>query len=357
MPAPITEFVDVNVALAGASATKFQFGALAGVFLTTDVTSRQFGPFFSQAEVVAASLGSSTAEDWSGIVFSQDNGVDSVIIGREDAGDATMTVTLDAIEAEDSESWYVTNLESRVEADILAAAAWAEARNGNTTAPKIYIAQSLDADILVGGTGIGFDLAAFNYNRTALAYHSVDTEYLDGAWSSVGGGLNLDTPGGVGVWTYKPVGGGFSGVPIDVFTSAQALAAYADAVNLYGPAKGLDFISKGTMASGRFIDITTSIDWTKVRLQEKIIETFVGAPTKIPYTNAGINIIVAAIQEVMTQGVSFGHFSPDIPPRIIAPNVFQVSQADKTLRVLTIQVEVTLAGAIQKVIINVNVEF
>lgn len=359
MGAPIIEFVDVTVATAGASATKFQFGTLMGVFTTVDVASRQYGPFFSQAELVAAALGSAPAEAWAGIVFSQELGVDSVLIGREDAGDANWTDTMDAIELEDSESWYITNTETRLAADISLVAAWTEARNGSSTAPKIYIPQSLDAAILAGGSGIGFDLAALNYNRTALAYHASDSEYLDGAWSSVGGGLNLDTPGGVGNWIYKPVGGGFSGVPADVVTGAQAVAAYADNVNLYGRVKGLDFTAKGTMAAGapRFIDVTTSIDWTKVRLQEKIIETFVGSPTKIPYTNAGINIIVAAVQEVLTQGVTFGHYSPDIQPRIIAPNVFEVSAADKALRVLTLQVEVVLAGSIQKVIINVNVEF
>lgn len=355
MPAPIIEFVDVTVAVAGASATKFQFGALMGVFTTTDTSARQFGPFFSPQEIVDAALGSAPAEAWGTTVFSQELGVDSVMIGREDAGDADWTVTMDAIEAEDSESWYITNTETRTAADIEDVAVWCEARNGSSTAPKIYIPQSSDAAILTGGSGIGFDLAALSLNRTALLYHSDDADYADGGWSSIGGGFNLDTPGGVGIWAYKTI----AGVPIDVVTGAQAVAAYADNVNLYGRLKGLDFTSKGTMAAGepRFIDVTTSVDWLKVRLQEKVLETFVGTPTKIPYTNAGINIIVAAVQEVLQQGVSFGHLSPDTPPRIIAPNVFEVSSADKGARTLTLQVEVVLAGAIQKVIINVNVTF
>ena len=145
MPAPIINFVDVNVLVGGVSVDKFSFGSLMGVFAFAGA-DRQYGPFFSQQEVIDAALGSAPAEAWAGIVFSQDDGVDQVLIGREDAGDATMTDTLNAIEAENSDSWYITNIESRGDAKLNEAAAWHESRR------KIFVGQSDDLAGLVAFT-------------------------------------------------------------------------------------------------------------------------------------------------------------------------------------------------------------
>jgi hypothetical protein len=111
------------------------------------------------------------------------------------------------------------------------------------------------------------------------------------------------------------------------------------------------------MASGRFIDTTTTVDWVKLRTEEAVLETFVNAGTKIPYTNAGISIIVGSAQGVLDQGVSFGHFSGDAPPTVTAPDVSEVSTADKTNRVLSLTAQATLAGAIQKLELTINLAF
>ena len=254
--------------------------------------------------------------------------------------DADLTASLDAIELAGSDTWYITNvLDGRTDAEIALFGAWTETRT------KIGMAQSTDLTLVAA-----LALQSNAYNRTALVFHDDDSEYLDGAWSSSGGGMNLDVPGGVGIWGYREL----EGVPFDAVTGAQALSIYAANANLFGRLKGLNFTSKGTMASGRFIDVTTSVDWLKERLDEAILGAFVGA-NSIPYTNAGINTVVAVVSGVLTQGQTFGHLSTDVEPRIIAPDISQVSAADKANRELTLTVEVTLAGAIQKVILTVNV--
>jgi hypothetical protein len=345
MPAAIIEFVDVTVNVGGVTADKFAFGVPMGVFSHTVTTNRQDGPYFSLAEVVAAgftSVATPTIYAWASAVFAQDDGVDSVLIGRIDAADANYTVTMNAIEAAGADTWYITNIESRADADIADVAAWTESRD------KIAIFQSDDATLVAA-----LALQAFGYNRSALIYHDDDSEYLDGAWTSSGGGLNLDTPGGVGIWAYRAL----EGVPFDDVTGALASSIYAADANLYGRNKGLSFTSKGTMASGRFIDVTTTVDWVKLRTEEAVLETFVNAGTKIPYTNAGISIIVGTVQGVLDQGVSFGHFSGDAPPTVTAPDVSEVSTADKTNRVLQLTAQATLAGAIQKLELTINLAF
>lgn len=347
MPAPIIEFIDVSVNVGGVSVDKFSFGSLMGVFLFAGA-DRQYGPFFSPQEVQDAALGSPAAEAWATTVFSQDDGVDSVLIGRRDGADADYTATMNAIEAAGSDTWYITNVEIRDDTNIEQVAAWTEARQ------KIFIAQSDSADILSGtNPNIAETLQANGYNRTALIYHDDDAEYLDGAWSSSGGGLNLDAPNGVGIWAYRQL----EGVPFDAVTGAEAVNLYSYDANLFGRNKGVNFTSKGTAASGRFVDITTTTDWVKARSEEAWIALAVGTPTKIPFTNAGINIVAASLQDVLNRGVTFGHFSPDVPPIVDVPDVSEISEQDKIDRVLTLTATAVFAGAIQKVTYILNVTF
>ena len=348
MPAAITEFIDVDVLLSGAAAEKFAFGIPLGVFTFTSIISadRQFGPYFSIAEVVSDGF-SSTAEPaiyaWASAVFAQDDGVDSLLIGQQTAADAgNYTTTMDAIEAAGANTWYITNIESRADADIADLAAWTETRS------KLAIVQSDDLTLTAA-----LALQTAGYNRTALIYHDDDTEYLDGAWTSSGGGMNLDAPGGVGIWAYRQL----EAVPFDDVTAAEAVSIYAADANLFGRNKGLSFTSKGTAASSRFLDVQTSIDWVKARTEEEILSLFVGTPTKVPYTNAGINLVAAAIQNVLNRGVNFGHFSPDVAPTVTAPDISTISSADKINRELTLQATAVLAGAIQKVNLTINLTF
>ena len=67
--------------------------------------------------------------------------------------------------------------------------------------------------------------------------------------------------------------------------------------------------------------------------------------------------MVAALQDVLNSGVTFGHFSPDLPPSITAPDVRDVSAQNKIDRVLTLQAEAVFAGAVQKTIFNINLTF
>jgi hypothetical protein len=348
MPAPITTFVDVNVNVAGASATKFAFGALLGVFAHTVNVDRINGPFFSVSEMVAAGFTSAAEPEvnaWGTTVFAQDDGVDSLEVGLKAAGDADYTAALDAIElaATDSQNWYITNIESRVDADIEDSSVWVEGRDD-----KIGIFQSADKTVVEF-----LAMQAAGRNRSAGFYHALDAEWLDGGISSSGGGLNLDAENGAGIWAYRSL----ENVTFDPLTGAEATAIYAADANIYGRNKGLNFTSKGTMASGRFIDVQTSIDWIRERIEEAIISLQVGTPTKIPYTNAGVNIIRGVVQGVMDAAVTNGHLSPDVPPRVIVPDVATVSQQEKIDRELTISATGVLAGAIQKLTVNVNLSF
>jgi len=151
---------------------------------------------------------------------------------------------------------------------------------------------------------------------------------------------------------------GLEGITYDAVTTAQANAIWDANGNLYGRNEGLSFTSKGTTAYGTpyFIDIQTTIDWIKMRLEEDIIALFV-AQNVVPYTDGGINQVVAVVKNRLDQGVTFGHFSPDAEPEVVAPLAANISSAIKQTRVLTLTASATFAGGVQKLDLTLSVNF
>lgn len=355
----ITEHVDVNISLASAPVEAFAFGTPIGVFSHTVTANRQDGPYASIAEVEAAGFTTGAAAEvhaWASAQFAQEIKVDQLLIGRIDVGDSDLTDSLTQIEADDPGSFYILNCETRAEADILLAAAFAETRF------MVYQAQSSDAALLAGSGGnIGEDLRTASYKRTALWYHryddstggSVTTDgYLEGAISSRCGGFDLDSSDGVGVWAYKEL----SGVTGDPLTTAQISNLDTENANFFRTVGGKTFTFPGKMAEGRFIDEQISLDWAKKRIEEEVLSEFVSASTKIPYTNAGIARVGSALQRVFDRGIQYGHFSPDTPPTMTLPDILSVSAADKAARQLTIPATATLSGGIIKAVFNITVQ-
>lgn len=461
MGVSIRESIRINVALASAAAEAFNFGALCGVFEHSATSNRFDGPYRSIDDLEDAGFTSDdepNVHGWATSVFAQNPHVELVFVGRQDAGDADMTETLEAIDEEAGEDgWYITNIESRAKADILLAAAFIETKqkilmvqtsddlvaqvttitfagagaagaysvtvehgdteetvtytgpgsetntqvataffnawNADDEATAIATATNPSAGVVVltfvnageewdvstspvagtmtpvestAASGDVFDqLNLGAYTRTAADLHAFDDAadgtadglgpqdgYLDGAWCGRCGGFNLDAPEGAGAWRYKRL----AGITPDSPSSADAARIFATKGNIYARIKGLSFPQKGTMASGRRIDVTTSMDWFKVRSEERILSLFVGAPNKIPFTEAGINQMRAAQQDVLDRGVTNGHISPDHPRVITMPKVTTISAADKAAGILTYTVRFTLAGSLEEVEVEVSVE-
>jgi len=277
---------------------------------------------------------------------------DSGTLGGDASWDATMT----AIQSANPNGFYFVNIESRVKADILAVAAWVTARSQD----YFFNAQSSDSDFLNGvASNVGEELQTSGYKKVALWYHATDSGsadgYLDGAVSSRCGAFDLDAPAGVGVWAFKSL----EGVTLDTITTAQSNAIYGVNGNMYALTETVVFTSKGTTAYGApyFIDVATTLAWTKKRSQESILNSMVSTQTKIPYTNGGFNLIATAIQSPQDTGVSAGHYSPDILPTISYLKIKDIPVADKQARIARFQATFVFAGAIQKVVLTIAASF
>jgi hypothetical protein len=102
---------------------------------------------------------------------------------------------------------------------------------------------------------------------------------------------------------------------------------------------------EGMTASGEFIDVIHGCDWLEARIQALIFSKLVQVD-KVPYTNAGVQIIVTELCRALDEGVKH---------QILAsydygyPDVIDVSVLEKGKRLLPdVWFEGTLAGAIHK---------
>ena len=138
-----------------------------------------------------------TAGDW----FSF-GGLNKELRLKDTTPDPGLTADLDAIELEDPD-WYGLLLDSNSEAQVNAAAAWAEART------KLFIAETGDWDAKDPGetTDVMSDLQAANYTRSAAIWHGDSAEFGAAAWM---GTMFTFTPG-TATWALKSL----SGVTVD----------------------------------------------------------------------------------------------------------------------------------------------
>jgi hypothetical protein len=281
-------------------------------------------------------------------VFQQSRAINQVYIGRvtvdEDGLPAeTITEALVAIKATNS-GWYGVIQLSRDAEDILEVAAWIEAND------KLQLVSSSDADILtMGTTDIASRLKAFNYNRTALWYHAnASTEWLEAA-------LAADR------FTYNPGGETWanvrlSGVQTDSLSEGESQILRSKNANSYEQFRNLGLTQYGTVASGEWIDIIRFRDWLKDRVQTGVVDVLAKADGKIPYTSAGIQVLVSAVRAALDAGVVAGGIAPKETDssevvlesyRVTYPSLSEIADSAKSRRLLEgVKFTARLAGAI-----------
>lgn len=306
----------------------------AGVFT---VTARVAGTIFVNGGIVLGGAGTGTFVNTVANVAAED-----------------MATALTAINTANSKNWFIATIESREDADITALNTFIGPLD------KVAVAQSSDADAKAGTPSNIFDtIAALNNTAMNMYWHDDDREYLDGGVAGILGAADLDAAGGVITLHGKQV----VGVPADDLTTAEInnIAGDGETNNGFGGNVHVEiasrgFIMYGKSAEGEFTDVETTILWTKARVGEAVFGLIATTPTKIPYTNSGINQVVTAVQGVMNTGVTNGHFDGDTPPTTTAPAIADIPIADKNARVLrNVVANARLAGAIHKAFIQVNV--
>ena len=257
-------------------------------------------------------------------------------------------VSLAAIQAENND-WYGVIMASRVQADILAAAAWVEA---NEKLQGTASANPQDYDP-ANTTGLLYQLFQNQYFRTYAFYHQLAaTQYPDAAIMAK---MFTFYPGSE-TWSLKRLGG----IAFDTLSAGQSLAVRNKNGNTFEQFRNFALTRDGKVAAGEWIDVIRFRDWLAEQIKVNVVSSMINADGKVPYTDAGIRIIVAAMRQALDLGVARGGIAPEevdpdddrvIPSYTVSvPASANIAFNDKANRVLNdVKFTARLAGAIHAV--------
>ena len=251
-----------------------------------------------------------------------------------------------AIVAYDND-WYGWAFTSRVQADILAAAAWTESVRkifGTSTAE----AGSYNPDVT---SDTGYKLYNDNYYRTFWFYH--EKAATDFPECAVFARCFAVLPGGE-TWALKKL----AGVTTDGLTETQYNAITRKNGNTFERFRNISLTQNGKVAAGEWIDVIRFRDWLQEEITVNVVNLLINRD-KVPYTDDGIAMIEARIRQSLELGQRRGGIAPteydedgneNLGFTIEVPLSSQISANQKASRVLTdVKFTARLAGAIHVV--------
>lgn len=214
----------------------------------------------------------------------------------DDTPDPGIATDMAAIALEDDD-WYgiVHALNSFAIVDALAT--WTE------TQRKIFYAQTSDSEVPTSGTGdIATELKDDARTRTAIVYHNA----LDGPLSEYPAaaipGVEFTKDPGSYTMCFKTL----SGVSPNTLTEDNKAQLLDKLCNMYLRIAGVNILRWGTVSvtgTEGYLDTRRLIDWLQARIEENIFRELAGSD-KLPYDDAGIDQIRAAIYEVWEQAAA-----------------------------------------------------
>jgi len=318
---PANRVVDVTLTKLDRFATRRGFGV--PLILTSDVATDSPVDDTTRTKVYGSM--DEVADDWSDTseayraaqaMFAQNPRPLQVKVGFVDPGvldtptpSPTITAELDAVYNYDR-GWYwltFTN-EFRDLALLDDVMDWVE------TKPVLFIMDS--NDLLTESPSDTTSVAARNkgrVTRTAIFYGREADEYPAAALIAVASRFNFDQRDSAYTAKFKRL----NIITLANITSAvdQAATGFIPAIgldataghfaNVYVNQGGLGMVKEGTMLDGGFIDELHFSDWLIARTEEELISTLAQSQ-RIPYTNPGIQQLVAAVEGVLNRAFIAG---------------------------------------------------
>lgn len=304
---------------------------------------REYG---SLAEVLAAGFAATSfIYQAASKIFGQDIAPDRIYVGRKLTGvDGTETweacMTAMSVDVSYGDKWYGLCIASRTNADQQDVADWVQAND------RLAIFASADANIYASGTQttIADYLKTNALDRSAVIFSpnvtdATDDDCPDAAWF---GKMFPKDPGGAS-WAYKTL----AGVATYGLTSAQFTLLEGRNANSYSAVAGVPVTRYGTVGTGEYLDVMHGIDWLTARIQNLIFTPIVQLD-KVPFTDAGVQIVSGQLRTALEEGVTVGLIAKDSIV-ITVPKAVDVSAVKKAARTLPdVKFSAVLAGAIHK---------
>lgn len=260
---------------------------------------------------------------------------------KNTSADPGIATDLAAIFAADAD-WYGLILDSNGKAEVVAAAAWAE------TNKKLFAYQTSDYEVGSGATAdVMSTLAGSSYDYSIGFYNGKNESDYTGA-AMLGNRFPYDP--GSDTWAYKTL----SGIAVDDLVSCSSTRQgqiLGKKGNIYTTVAGLNVTQYGKMASGEWADTIRFLDWLNAEVTIRVFAALANNQ-KIPYTNAGVDVVKSVILGALQDGEKRGGLVIG-SSTVTAPDVADISTADKNSRILPdVEFTALLAGAIHTVQIS-----
>lgn len=88
-----------------------------------------------------------------------------------------------------------------------------------------------------------------------------------------------------------------AGITYDGLAEGQALAAHAKNANTFEQMRSFAVTQTGKVAAGEWIDVIRGRDWLAEQVKIEVATQLVNAPGKVPFTDDGIQVLVAGVRK------------------------------------------------------------
>lgn len=228
--------------------------------------------------------------------------------------------------------------------DVAAAMAWTEANE------KLFAFEYADYDSI--------PVSNFSYYRTFGMYSGnadakeAPTENLFAALAWMAKCFGYDP--GTETWHLKEL----SGIVPSVLGTQQKRELEEQHINRYLRYGGCNLTIGGYTLAGEWIDVIRFRDWLKAQMQNNIFNAL-KVNRKVPYTDAGIQLIAGKMEETLKRGQDIGGIAEDVFDAdgsricgfaVTVPKASSLTEAQRKSRKLTgCRYTARLAGAIHAV--------
>jgi len=343
----INEIVQVQISVSSSALTRKGFNSLMIGASQVDLPSFAVGevrPYTSLKQMQEDNDVDATkpAYKMASIAFSQQPAVPTVYLGCLAADDTSLSGGEVAALRQDNDDWfgYVSTFNNP--ADI----ALQEADMGKDKY-GFYLVEGATS----GLTGYN-TLTAYS-----SLWHTKSTD-ADAKYVNVGIASRILSriPG-----SYTAAFKSLQGVELSKYTAQEELelrptgASPSHRINQYSSTAGRGITWEGVtadVATKGYIDTYIGVAYLQARITEDVFAVL-AAVDKVPYTNAGVSMITSPIEARLSQSVSEGFLKGVPAPIVTAPEVFDITAADRANRLLPdVKFEAFTAGAVHSVKID-----
>jgi hypothetical protein len=282
----------------------------------------------------------------------QNPAVSQVIIGQyysAGTADASYVAAATACSLE-NDTWYQIGMEDHTETEVLAMAAYVEAKQ-RLFFTSNNVVSSVDTAYVAGSAASGDiagKLADANYERSVvLWHHEADTKFPECAFA----GHNLPFREGTANWAFLALSGvGASQNALgNVLTDTQITNVSARNANFVFSQRGQFRTWKGQSASSEWIDLVRGTDGLREDIDASLLDLLINQKGGgIRMTDAGLAQIENVIDSVLTRWVGYGFIQENYT--ITMPKAIDIPFADKANRIIRdIKFEAFLAGFVNEI--------